>query len=74
MIIAKPNNQGIAKTLNKKMKAKQLTLLQIQKDTGIPFSTLSNWKLGRHKSISLNKNLLKLASYLEVSIEELMKN
>jgi transcriptional regulator with XRE-family HTH domain len=43
---------------------------QITKDTGIPGSSLSEWKTGvRQPSYD---NLLRLADYLEVSIDELL--
>lgn len=43
------------------------TAYQVSKDTGIPTSTLTNWKLGRYKP-KVDK-LKILADYFGVSIE-----
>lgn len=50
---------------------KGITAYKVSKDTGIPYSTLSDWKLGKSKP--KYDKLLKIASYLEVSIDDLIK-
>jgi len=50
---------------------KGLTPYRVSKDTGIPNSTLSDWKSGRSKPKA--DKLLKIANYLEVSVEELIE-
>lgn len=51
------------------IKAKNLRLSEISKATGIPKSTLSEWTAGREPKVS--ENLLKLAQFLEVTLEYL---
>ena len=52
--------------------AKDKTMYQISKDTGIPQSTLSDWKLGK-SDLKLDK-LKILANYFGVDISELIED
>ena len=55
--------------LKTQIELKNLKLGEISKATGIPKSTLSEWTAGREPKVS--ENLLKLAQFLEVSLEYL---
>lgn len=53
------------------LKEKNLTAYQVSKETGVATATLSEWKKGTYTP-KLEK-LLKIADYLGVPIEELIK-
>ncbi|WOO35981.1 helix-turn-helix transcriptional regulator [Anaerocolumna sp. AGMB13020] len=53
------------------LKEKGITPYKVAKDTGISQGTLSDWKLGKCKP-KLDK-LMKIANYLGVPLEELIK-
>lgn len=50
---------------------RRVELADIQKGTGIPWSTLHGWYIGDVKSQMLDKNVLKLAQFFNVSLEYL---
>jgi len=52
----------------KHLKAKGVTALQVAKATGVPQSTLSDWKTGR--STPKIDKLIKLAIYFDVSVDK----
>ncbi len=53
------------------IKKRGVTPYRVSKDTGIAQSTLSDWKSGR--SVPKLDKLLKISEYLEVELEELIK-
>lgn len=53
------------------LKSKNITAYRVSKDTGIGQSTFSDWKKGRSKP-KLEK-LVKIAAYLNVSVEYFVK-
>lgn len=53
-----------------KLDQKGITPYRVAKDTGIPTSTLSDWKTGR-STPKLDK-LIKIADYLDMNLEELI--
>lgn len=55
----------------KLMKARGLSLYRVAKDTGIPLTSLSDWKNGKSKEPKAER-LRVLADYLGVPITELM--
>lgn len=58
------------KTFETLLQKQGLTPYKIWKETGVTQTVLSNWKHG--KSIPNAKNLQKIASYLGVSVEDLI--
>lgn len=60
-------------TLYTRLKAERgLTDYKIAQDTGVPRSTISEWNAGQY--IPRAETLLKIARYLNVSIEELLES
>lgn len=55
----------------KLIKERGLSLYRVSKDTGIPLSSLSDWKKGRYKSPKAER-LQVLADYLGVSVSALL--
>lgn len=53
------------------LKEKNLTAYQVSKETGVATATLSEWKKGTYTP-KLEK-LMKIAEYLDVPLEELIK-
>jgi transcriptional regulator with XRE-family HTH domain len=53
------------------IEGKGITPYRVAKDTKIPTSTMSDWKNG--KSVPKMDKLVKIADYLGVSLEELVK-
>jgi len=51
---------------------RNITPYRLAKDTGIAQSTLSDWKKG--KSVPKLDKLIKIANYLNVPLEELLKD
>lgn len=52
------------------IKERGISLYRVSKDTGIPYSTLNDWKNGKSKP-KVDK-LIKIATYLGVSLDELL--
>lgn len=50
---------------------KGITPYRVAKDTGVPNSTLSDWKMGKSKPKA--DKLLKIANYLGINVEELIE-
>ena len=48
-----------------------MTDYEVSKKTGIPTSTLSNWKAGRYKPKA--DKIMKIAELFEVPMEDIMK-
>ncbi|MDF2524225.1 MAG: family transcriptional regulator [Clostridiales bacterium] len=57
---------------DKIIKRKRVSTYSVSKGTGIPQSTFSDWKKG--KSSPKVKKLMKIADYLGVSLEELVRD
>lgn len=55
--------------LEKLMNSNKVTLYKLSKDTGIPYSSLSDWKNG--KSVPKADKLMKIAEYFNVTVEYL---
>jgi transcriptional regulator with XRE-family HTH domain len=55
----------------KLIKKKGISPYRVSKDTGIPYATLSDWKNSKSKP-KLDK-LIKIANYLGVTLDELLK-
>lgn len=55
---------------NNLIKTHNISLYKISKETGIAYSTLSDWKNG--KTTPKHDKLIKIADYLNVSVEFLM--
>lgn len=53
------------------LRDKNITAYQVSKETGVATATLSEWKKGTYTP-KVDK-LLKIANYLEVPLEELIK-
>lgn len=56
--------------LEKILAERNITNYRISKDTGIPQSTLSQWKI--KKKIPKFENVVKIADYLQVDVKELL--
>lgn len=54
------------------IKQRKITAYRVAKETGISQSTLSDWKNG--KSTPKVDKLMKIADYLNVPLEELLKD
>jgi len=50
---------------------RKMTDYEVSKKTGIPTSTLSNWKAGRYKPKA--DKIMKIAELFEVPMEDIMK-
>lgn len=59
-----------AKSLRQIIESRGLKLKTISEATGIPVSTISEWTAGREPKVS--EALIKLAEFLEVSLDELI--
>jgi transcriptional regulator with XRE-family HTH domain len=64
----KPRINCLVEMLAEIMSERKLTDAQIVKATGIPFSTWDGWTKGKVNTQLADKNLLKLAQYLNVSL------
>lgn len=53
------------------MSARGVEMADIHKATGIPYPTLCDWAFGKVQTQKLDRNILKLAQYFNVSIEYL---
>lgn len=63
--------EGLYKKFKQLLEERNITAYRVWKDTGIPQSTLSDWKSGR--STPKVDKLIKIANYFEVPLEELLK-
>jgi len=54
------------------LKKRKITPYRVSKETGVPQSTLSDWKRGR--SVPKTEKLQKIADYLNVSVDYLLGN
>ena len=52
------------------MKAKKISIYKLSKLTGLPWSTIANYKNGSEMSF---KNVCKIADALEISLDQLRK-
>lgn len=59
-----------SKNLKDIIKKRKLTITEISKGTNIPISNISEWAQGRKPVLS--EDLIRLADYLEVSLEYLI--
>lgn len=59
------------KVFEEQIKRKGLTIYRVAKDVGISSMSLYDWKNG--KSVPKYDKMLKIATYLDVSVTELMK-
>ena len=50
---------------------KGISAYRVSKDTGIPYGTLSDWKLGKSKPKV--EKLKKIAIYLDIPLENLLR-
>lgn len=53
------------------MNERKCTLADIQRDTGIPFGTIYAWYRGEVRAQLLDRNVLALARYFDVTLEYL---
>lgn len=61
---------AFAANLRRLLEERSLSLTKVSLATGIPKSTLSEWTAGREPKVS--EPLLKLAQYLNVTLDELV--
>jgi len=54
------------------LKKRKITPYRVSKETGVPQSTLSDWKRGR--SVPKTEKLQKIANYLGVTLDYLLGN
>lgn len=69
---AKPRINCLQDILLELMDERKVNPAQIQKTTGIPWSTLQGWITGSVSAQLADKNVLSLARYFSVSLEYLL--
>lgn len=61
----------LSEILSELMEERKKTLAEIHRETGIPWSTLLDMKNGKNRYQKLNRNILELAKFFNVSIHYL---
>lgn len=69
-LFVKGKLKAMYETFEKLLKLHNITPYKVSKDTGIPYSALSDWKKGR--STPKKEKLEKLADYFSVSVDFLL--
>jgi DNA phosphorothioation-dependent restriction protein DptG len=67
----KPSSNILSKIMKELMEERDIKLAQIQKATGIAWSTLHGWYDGDVKAQILDEDLLKVARFFNVTLEYL---
>lgn len=71
-VVRKPRVNCLQEILLEVMNERKLTLAEIQKGTGISWATIISWHEGTYNSQRADKNLLKLAQFLNLNLSYLL--